>query len=557
MKNQQQQQQPSLVNQASGCLTIITMVLNGLPFLDYHLQQFLRLSTLGLKDGLSPCRNGHPWQWHIVEGLASGRANKHRPYSVEPLPEEFHHQGLSIDGTTEWLEKAQKDYPDLIHVHRRRNGGGMWVDKIEMLNYVLGAIQEETILVEVDVDELWTADQLLGIRDLLLSSPAPPSSSEVDMQDGGTSTHPRDCAYFDCHFMVGPQLLTLTPGGYGHSYDYEWLRAWRYRPGMFWLSHAPPMLMQLKGNKWEALQGESDCICDVYIPLGQQFNLNECVFLLVGPFTAGSRCYSHDETMAMGLVFTHYAYAMENQVKFKEAFYGYPGAVDAWRELQSLSPNALPVNLSQYLPWLCGEKRFITTMAGSSDRPAIAAHVPIVPLPPDLSITSLEARSPQLPLLSSCHIHVAIDLVVLQMFALGITRVWLSILPLVLNRLHQLFRPQGNEWVTPSLLCVSLLQRGPQTTTSSDLEARLQKHVMGLSGLSLRFVRLPPYIGGSMDEMLLYDWMIANGVNVFMSTLYSRGYDESRSLANRTPAHVALLHDLTPERLQWDMRQVG
>lgn len=68
---------------------------------------------------------------------------------------------------------------------------------------------------QVDVDELWTPAQLVSlVRLLTLSSPSP--------HWAGRSR----CAYMDCHFFVSPHLLTVTPDGYGHSSQYEWLRAW-------------------------------------------------------------------------------------------------------------------------------------------------------------------------------------------------------------------------------------------------------------------------------------------------------------------------------------------
>ncbi|KAK7242911.1 glycosyl transferase [Aureococcus anophagefferens] len=78
------------------------------------------------------------------------------------------------------------------------------------------------LLLQLDVDELWTAD-----------APAPA------LRLLGDSDLTR--AYFHCHFLVGPKLATATPRGYGHSDAYEWLRLWRADPDdVFWASHAPP-----------------------------------------------------------------------------------------------------------------------------------------------------------------------------------------------------------------------------------------------------------------------------------------------------------------------------
>jgi hypothetical protein len=50
-------------------------------------------------------------------------------------------------------------------------------------------------------------------------------------------------------------------------------------------------------------------------------------------------------------VFDHYAYAIENQVRFKERYYGYRDAVKHWRKLQS-HPGPWPVKLKEFLPWV-------------------------------------------------------------------------------------------------------------------------------------------------------------------------------------------------------------
>ena len=119
----------------------------------------------------------------------------------------------------------------------------------------------------------------------------------------------RHCAYFDCHFFVAPRLTMLTPGGYGHNPTYEWLRMWRFRPGqMHWISHAPPALIapahlaptglpvaNTTGTQWVSLSNS---------PAQQNY----------AGIGSPPVCFTHRETRAHGLVFTHYAYAVEDQV---------------------------------------------------------------------------------------------------------------------------------------------------------------------------------------------------------------------------------------------------
>jgi len=66
---------------------------------------------------------------------------------------------------------------------------------------------------------------------------------------------------------------------------YEWLRIWRYSPGMRWFAHAPPTLAEREGGRW--------------VPLN---NVEQ------------ERCLTHDVTRSWGLVFTHHAYSTEKQV---------------------------------------------------------------------------------------------------------------------------------------------------------------------------------------------------------------------------------------------------
>ena len=66
-------------------------------------------------------------------------------------------------------------------------------------------------------------------------------------------------------------------------------------------------------------------------------------------------------------MFEHYAYATGAQVRFKERYYGYRGAVDAWRRLQQQQQQpqspTLPCRLREFLPWVSDD-----TMADRADK---------------------------------------------------------------------------------------------------------------------------------------------------------------------------------------------
>jgi len=72
---------------------------------------------------------------------------------------------------------------------------------------------------------------------------------------------------------------------------------------------------------------------------------------------------------------------------------------------------------------------------------------------------------------------------------------------------------------------------------------------------------MAPYIPGSGDESMLDAWARNEGVDVFLSTYYSRCWSSPpawhRKDENDHPKHVALMHDVTPERLHWDMTEVS
>lgn len=308
------------------------------------------------------------WEWHVVEGVAAGRANNGHPYSRRRISDRYFDlgTGLSVDGTTQYLDglvesgagtnALSSSRPRRVYVHRRCDeppgsagayaeahdprtdgvggdregfGGGsgssdeagarstscLWRDKIQMVNSVAFSLEHECLLVQIDADELWTAEQLVRLRDMFLlernghraddgSSRGAAGSGEeqqpvsgdltectgpfVDMEDGqqqrSHSRQGRECAYFDCHFFVGPDLVTVTEDGWGHSTGNEWLRAWVFRPRQsVWLQHAPPELARHdEAAGWKML--------------------------------AGDQCISRAETRERGLTFTHYAYVLEEQV---------------------------------------------------------------------------------------------------------------------------------------------------------------------------------------------------------------------------------------------------
>ncbi len=239
-----------------------TICLDGMPFITNHLPVFNRLTV--------------PWAWTVVEGVARNVACTRWCKTIYPR--------LSQDGTTEYLNSI-KGHPR-VKIHRREE----WAGKIEMVNLALAGMTTPGILMQLDADELWLPHQLEQIAWMFRQNPT------------------KNCARFFCRYFVGGNLAITSRGTYGNKPG-EWLRAWRFSPGMSFLSHEPPVLSDLKEN-----------------------------------------AFTQEETERMGLVFDHYAYATEAQVAFKESYYGYRDAVVQWKTLQT--HQKFPVKLKNFLPWV-------------------------------------------------------------------------------------------------------------------------------------------------------------------------------------------------------------
>ena len=312
-------------------LHFFTIVLNGEPFIRAHLDVLRRLSFR--------------WHWHVVEGVAS--LVHDTAWSVDAggrIDPAVHAHGLSVDGTTAYLDEIADREPERISIYRKPSGE-LWDGKREMVSAPLPNIREECLLWQIDADELWTAEQIVSMRQLFLGDPD------------------RTAAYYWCHYVPAPGAVIATRYNYAANPAVEWLRTWRYRPGDRWGAHEPPILLRPKRGG--------------LVDLGKE------------------RPFLHDETEEAGAVFQHFAYATEAQVRFKETYYGYGGAVEKWRELRDAVRAANgPLRLGDYLPWVPdgtlvddAARRRVPLLArerddgswsftgGAADSEATAAHV--------------------------------------------------------------------------------------------------------------------------------------------------------------------------------------
>ena len=288
-------------NPSKGILPIhfFTIVLNGRPFIEKHINIFQKLPF--------------PWHWHIIEGVAALKNDT--AWSLAnggKIDDSLHRNGRSNDGTSEYLDELARRYPEQITVYRKQ-GGEFWEGKLEMVQAPLAKSNEECLLWQGDVDEIWTAEQICTARDMFVQQPE------------------KSAAFYLCQFFVGPRLVTTTVNTYGNHLGNEWIRTWRFRPGDRWLAHEPPRLMRRSSG------------ADVDVAA-------------INPFT-------HTETVEKGLVFHHYAYAIQEQIRFKEVYYGYKGAVEQWRCLQKAE--SFPVRLSDYFAWV-GDGTLVDRYAGET-----------------------------------------------------------------------------------------------------------------------------------------------------------------------------------------------
>ncbi|BAZ41960.1 group 1 glycosyl transferase [Calothrix sp. NIES-4101] len=252
-------------------INFFTIVLNGKPFINYHIDIFKQLPF--------------KWHWHIVEGVAELKHDTAWSAKLGGcVSDDIHHKGRSFDGTSEYLDELAQEYPKNITIYRQPEGI-FWDGKREMVNAPLANIQEECLLWQIDVDEFWTVEQICTARQIFINNPD------------------KTAAFYWCSYFVGDNLVISTRNCYTQNPQQEWLRTWRFKPGSFWAAHEPPVLVESLTD-------------------GNLKNI------------AAENPFLHNETEAVGLVFQHFAYVTLEQLKFKEQYYGYSNAVSEWEALQ-------------------------------------------------------------------------------------------------------------------------------------------------------------------------------------------------------------------------------
>jgi len=414
-----------------------TIVLNGKPFIDYHIDMMRRL----------PFR----WTWHIVEGVADlVHDTAWSRKSGGCIPDELHKDGLSNDGTSEYIDQLAREFPGQVKIYRK-GGGKFWDGKREMCNAPLPEIAEDCLLWQLDNDELWTVEQVTRARQMFLDNPD------------------RTAAFYWCSFFFGADRIISTRNCYAQNPNMEWLRTWRFSPGMRWAAHEPPVLAApAPDGTWQD--------------------------------QARIKPFMHEDTEKAGLVFQHFAYATRTQVEFKEAYYGYKGAVDRWELLQA--QDRLPVPLKGLIPWVNDHTQVDRAAALGVDPLASADATG------KWTFRYLE-REPSLEVIEGKP-NIIIDGVFFQYYRTGIARVWNSLL---------------KEWAgTDFARRLVVLDRG-----------RTMDRVPGITYLNVT----PHNYAKQEDDRKMLEYLCRTlGAGAFTSTYYSH--------PEVTP-NVMLVHDMIPE----------
>jgi hypothetical protein len=233
-----------------------------MPYIKWHLPVFRKLKC--------------PWRWIIVEGPAMNNGSTKWCQS-QPL-------GWSTDGTNEYFT-AINDEKHVQHWAREA-----WDSKDEMANFALSTIDYPCVVMQIDADEIHTPENIDKIVELFTNDP----------QLGAIR--------MPCRFFVGPRLVCIGQDCWSSRW-FEWDRAWRFAPGIEFLSHEPPRLNYYLG-----------------------------------------RIMEREEAKTHRLSFDHYAYALRKQVEYKEKFYGYKGLTNQWKALQAQTH--FPEPLQRFFPFV-------------------------------------------------------------------------------------------------------------------------------------------------------------------------------------------------------------
>lgn len=162
-------------------------------------------------------------KWVVVEGASQSNGSTQW---CKTIPDEYHNNGASVDGTREFMEELAKTESNLVYVP----SDGFWNSKDDQVNRAIEEVKKLTdkcFLWEFDIDEQWTAEALdQGEKEL----------TEEGLRYGA----------FMSRYYVGKNLL--AKGHWGEGRDGGYIRLWDWA-GESFIRHEPPTLDGLEGRE--------------------------------------------------------------------------------------------------------------------------------------------------------------------------------------------------------------------------------------------------------------------------------------------------------------------
>lgn len=214
-------------------------------------------------------------RWYIAEGAS---LNKDSTKWCKSMPDKYHNCGRSIDGTWQYLRQITNKYSNVVLVNdilicqKEYMENGFWKSKDAQVNACIHAIK----LQKFQKCFLWQID-IDEVWEIYNIAKAEEKLFYTNTKIGT----------FSCNYWVGKGLVARGVWGEGCGNN-AYKRLWDWE-GEWFKSHEPPIL-DSEYNKSEIL-------------LGQRFN--------------------------------HYAYYYEQDVEFKDKWYGdHEGIYERWRWLQ-------------------------------------------------------------------------------------------------------------------------------------------------------------------------------------------------------------------------------
>ena len=160
--------------------------------------------------------------WVLAEGATK---NNGSTSWCHPMPDSYHSNGRSIDGTLEFIQKLEQQHPHVKVVTSQ----GLWESKDQQVNAAITKIKSITnkgILFQVDVDEIWSASAIRS------------AAKELQARKLKTGACLANC-YLSENLQVTGQWGECAPVGYYRVWDWT---------GEYFSSHEPPTLQGGNGN---------------------------------------------------------------------------------------------------------------------------------------------------------------------------------------------------------------------------------------------------------------------------------------------------------------------